>query len=51
VLLAEEEEGMRGLIRGFEKYIKEKGLELNVEKSKVIRFRKRGGRDKKVEWY
>ncbi|XP_020298257.1 uncharacterized protein LOC109862594 [Pseudomyrmex gracilis] len=51
VLLAEEEEGMRNLMKRFEKYIKEKGLELNAEKSKVLRFRKGGGRDKKTEWY
>jgi len=51
VLLAEKEEGMRNLMKGFEKYIKEKGLEVNVEKSKVLRFRKGGGRDKRVEWW
>lgn len=27
-----------------------KGLELNVEKSKMMRFRKRSGREKKVKW-
>jgi len=51
VLLAEEEDGMRCMMRNFEKYIKEKGFELNVDKSKVVRFRKGGGRGKKVEWW
>jgi len=49
VLLAEEEEGMRGMMRGMEKYLSEKGLEVNVNKSKVMRFRRGGGREKKSE--
>lgn len=30
VLLAKEEEGMRSMIKRLERYLKEKGLELNV---------------------
>jgi len=47
VLLAEEEEEIRGMMRGMEKYIAEKGLEVNVMKSKVIRFRRREGERKR----
>ena len=47
VLVAEEEEEMRGMIERLEKYLKRKKLELNTEKTKIIRFRKKGGRWKK----
>lgn len=50
VLLAEEEEGIKCLISRLEKYLDEKGLELNREKTKVMRFRKGGERMKKVSW-
>lgn len=50
VLIAEEEEEMRCMIERLRRYLDEKGLELNAEKSKVMRFRKEGGREKKVEW-
>lgn len=46
VLLAEKEEGMRNMIKRFEKYVKVKSLDLNVEKSKILRFEKRGRRKK-----
>lgn len=52
VLLAEEKDGMRGIMRGLEKYLREKGLGLNVRKSKVMRFRREKGREKKMErWW
>lgn len=51
VLLAEEKDGMREMMRGLEKYLTEKGLELNVGKSKVMKVRKRRGREKKIEWW
>jgi len=51
VLLAEEEEGMRAMMARLEGYIKGKGLEVNREKTKIMRFRRRGGRKKKVGWY
>ncbi|KAL6417685.1 hypothetical protein ACFW04_012578 [Cataglyphis niger] len=50
VLIAEEEEGMRSMIGKLEGYLEKKGLELNVGKSKILRFRKEGGRDRKVSW-
>ncbi|KAL6417093.1 hypothetical protein ACFW04_012989 [Cataglyphis niger] len=46
VVLIEKEEGMRSMIGKLEGYLEKKGLELNVEKSKILRFRKGGGRDK-----
>lgn len=36
VMLAEDEEGMKGLMSRMEKYLEGKGLELNVEKTKVM---------------
>lgn len=50
VLMAEEEEGMRAMMYGLERYLERKGLELNVEKSKIMRFRKGGGREKRIIW-
>lgn len=49
VLLAEKEEGMKCMIR-LERYMKRKDLTLNVGKSKIMRFRRGGGREKKVYW-
>jgi len=46
VLLAEEEGDMRSW--RLEKYISRKGLELNVEKTTIVRFRRGGGRQNKV---
>lgn len=37
VLLTEDEEGMRSIIGRLEKYLERKGLELNTNKTKVIR--------------
>jgi len=50
VLLAEEEDEMRSMIGRLEEYMERKGLELNVGKTKVMRFKKGGGRMKKREW-
>jgi len=50
VLLAEEERDIRSLIERLEIYLSGKGLELNVENTKIVRF-KRGGRTlNKVNW-
>lgn len=38
MLLADEEDGMRCMIAKLERYLEEKGLELNVEKFKILRF-------------
>lgn len=37
VLLTEDEEGMRSIIGRLEKYLERKGLELNTNKTKIIR--------------
>jgi hypothetical protein len=50
VLVAEKEEEMRSMLERLESYLDGKGLELNTRKTKVIRFRKGGGRRKKREW-
>lgn len=40
VLLAGNEEEMRSMIERLEEYLERKGLELNTEKTKIMRFRK-----------
>jgi len=50
VLLAEEEDEMRSLMGKLEGYLDRKRLELNVSKTRIMRFRKGGGRKKKVRW-
>jgi len=50
VLLAEEEEGMRNMIGRLEEYKRRKKLELNVDKVKIVRFKKGGGRKGKRNW-
>jgi len=50
VLLAEEEDGMRSMMSRLENYMREKRLEVNEKKSKVMRFGKGGGRRRKVRW-
>lgn len=46
VVLAEEEEDMRAMMSRLKRYVREKGLEVNVGESKVMRFRRGGGRKK-----
>ena len=48
-VMAEDEEGMKGMIGKLKRYMDGKGL-LNVEKSKVMRCRRGGGRWKYVGW-
>lgn len=50
VLLAGKEEKMECMIRRLERYLEGKNLEVDVGKTKVVRFRKGGGRERKVEW-
>lgn len=50
MLLSKDEEGMKSMIGRLEEYLKKKKLELNVEKTKIMRFRKGGGRLSKREW-
>jgi hypothetical protein len=49
VLLAEGEDGMKSMMSRLERYVREKRLEINEKKSKVMRFGKGGGR-RKVRW-
>lgn len=49
VLLAEDEEGMRSMIGRFEEYLNKKRLELNANKTKIMRFRKKGSRENKID--
>jgi len=48
-LMVEEEQGMKAMIRRFERYLEEKKIELNVEKTKIMRYRRGSGRKKKVD--
>ena len=50
VLLAEDEGEMLGMIKKLERYLNRKRLVLNVEKTKIMRLSKGGGREKKVCW-
>lgn len=50
VLLAEEEDEMRSMIVRLEDFLERKELELNVEKTKIMRFRKGGERIEKRDW-
>ncbi|XP_043468318.1 uncharacterized protein LOC122502364 [Leptopilina heterotoma] len=48
VLMAEEVNGMKLLLNEFEKYVREKDLSVNVDKTKVLRFRKRKRKEYEV---
>lgn len=50
VLLAEEEE-MRAMMARLERYMKGKKLEVNMGKSKIMRFGREGGRRKRMGWW
>lgn len=50
VLVATSEGELREMIRRLERYLEEKKLSLNEKKSKVMVFRKGGGRRKKTSW-
>lgn len=49
-LIAEDEEGMRAMIARLEGYLERKRLEVNVDKTKVMVFKKVRGRRKKTNW-
>jgi len=51
VLLSEDEGGLRSMISRLEDYLEKKRLELNVDKTKIMRFRKGKGRTSKKEWW
>lgn len=44
VLMAEGEDEMRSMMGRFKEYLEGKRLELNTSKTKVMRFKMRGGR-------
>lgn len=50
VLVANKEEEMRDMIKRTERYLDRKKLTLNVEKSKLMIFSKKGGRSRKIVW-
>lgn len=50
MLLAEGENEMRSMMEWLERYLVSKNLELDTEKSKIMRFRKGGERMGKREW-
>ncbi|XP_018393041.1 PREDICTED: uncharacterized protein LOC108772084, partial [Cyphomyrmex costatus] len=51
VIFAKEEGGLRAMMRGVKGYLERKKLELSVEKSKVMVFRKKGGKEKERFWW
>jgi len=50
VLMTDREEEMRSMVERLERYLDEKGLELNVGKTRIMRFRKGGGRLARWTW-
>lgn len=50
VLLAKGEDKMKSMMGKLEKYIDGKGLTINAEKSRLLRFKKGRGRLKKIVW-
>lgn len=50
VVMAENEDEMRSVMERLEGYLKRKGVELNSEESKILRFSKGGGRMRKKVW-
>jgi len=51
VLLAEDQESMKSIMERMEIYLDKKNLELNVGKTKVVRFREGKGRMSKMDWW
>lgn len=49
-LMATHESDMEGLLKRMERYLQKKKLQLQVEKLKMVTFRKGGGRPAEVEW-
>lgn len=47
MLLSEDEEGMKSMIGRMENNLERKRLELNVDKTKIMRFRKGKGRTRR----
>lgn len=51
VIVAKEEEGLRGMIKTMKKYLEGKKLELNMKKTKITYFSKGGGKEKIRRWW
>ena len=51
VVVAEEEEGLREMMRVLIGYLEGKKLELSANKSKVMVFKKGGGKEKERIWW
>lgn len=49
ILVATNITSLKGMVRRFERYLRRKGLELNVKKSKAMTFRKVGERRRKMD--
>jgi len=50
ILLAKNEEIMKEIMRRLGRYLRDKNLQLNAEKSKMMCFRKGRGRRRRVKW-
>lgn len=50
VLVAEGKNEMRSMVERLERYLDRKGLELNTNKTKIMRFRRIGRRMGKRDW-
>lgn len=48
-VLAEDEEGMKGVMGKLERYLDEIGMELNTGKTKIMRCRKGGGKWRNID--
>lgn len=48
VLITEKEEEMKSMLERLEGYIDRKGIEINVEKTKIVRFNRGRGRRKRI---
>lgn len=51
VVVAEKEEGLRAMMKMIKVYVDKKKLELSAEKSKVVVFKRDGGRGRKRKWW
>jgi len=47
VLVVEDEDEMKSMMERLERYVERKRLKLNTEKTKILRFKKEGGRMRK----
>lgn len=48
--LAENKETMRSVIERLERYLDRKRLEVNTEKTKIMKFRKGDGKEEESDW-